>query len=222
MPWPIRFGPEPRISTFGRSDGRDLGLLVVAWSSGTASWRRTRPRTCRRSCRPGAAPSRCRSARTPSSPASSGRSAATCRSDRPARLARRSSGSSSTGARHDLGAQVDQRRDLVDEPRVDTPLAAAHLGHARAQPQRPLDRVEPAVVRRPQRLQRGSTSTPAGSGAVQNPAALVSIERIALLSASVKLRPERHRLADRLHRRGQLRVGAGNFSNANRGIFTTT
>ena len=35
----------------------------------------------------------------------------------------------------------------------------------------------------------------------------LSIERIALPSASVKLRPERHRLADRLHGRGQGVVG---------------
>ena len=30
MPWPIRFGPLPRMSTAGLVRGRDLGLLVVA------------------------------------------------------------------------------------------------------------------------------------------------------------------------------------------------
>src|ERR687889_205087 len=43
-------------------------------------------------------PSRCRRIRTPSSPASSGRSAASCRSESPARLARRSRASSRTDA----------------------------------------------------------------------------------------------------------------------------
>jgi hypothetical protein len=46
----------------------------------------------------GRTPRRWRSVRTPSSPASSGRRAATWRSEKPDRLARRSSSASSTGA----------------------------------------------------------------------------------------------------------------------------
>ena len=65
-----------------------------------------------------------------------------------------------------------------------------HLRDRRAEPQRPLDGVEPAVVRGAQRGQRSTPAVaPSGSGTVQKPAALVSIERIALFSASVKLRP---------------------------------
>ena len=63
---------------------------------------------------------------------------------------------------------------------------------------------------------------PAGSGVVQNPLCLVSIERIALLSASVKLRPRL--IASPTDFIVVVSSGSapGNFSNANRGIFTTT
>jgi hypothetical protein len=63
---------------------------------------------------------------------------------------------------------------------------------------------------------------PAGSGEVQKPAALVSIERIALLSASAKLRPRL--IASPTDFIVVVSSGSapGNFSNANLGIFTTT
>ena len=64
--------------------------------------------------------------------------------------------------------------------------------------------------------------TPSGSGTVQKPAALVSIERMAFCSASVKLRPSD--MASPTDFIVVVRVWSapGNFSNANRGIFTTT
>ena len=59
-------------------------------------------------------------------------------------------------------------------------------------------------------------------GAVQKPAAVVSIERIALFSASAKLRPRL--IASPTDFIVVVSSGSapGNFSNANRGIFTTT
>ena len=77
-------------------------------------------------------------------------------------------------------------------------------------------------MRDPQRRQRASIGSPAGSGTVQKPAAGVSIERIALPSASVKLRPSA--IASPTDFIVVVSSGSapGNFSNANRGIFTTT
>ena len=57
---------------------------------------------------------------------------------------------------------------------------------------------------------------------VQNPAALVSIERIALLSASAKLRPSDIASPTDFIVVVSSASAPGNFSNANRGIFTTT
>ena len=67
-------------------------------------------------------------------------------------------------------------------------------------------------------LRRGRSS----SGIVQKPAALVSIERSALPSASVKLRPIA--IASPTLFMCVVSTGSapGNFSNANRGTFTTT
>ena len=67
-----------------------------------------------------------------------------------------------------------------------------------------------------------SSVAPAGSGRVQKPVALVSIDRIAFPSASGKLRP--NDIASPTLFIVVVNVGSapGNFSNANRGIFTTT
>ena len=62
----------------------------------------------------------------------------------------------------------------------------------------------------------------AGSGTVQNPAALVSTERIALFSASAKLRPSAIASPTDFMVVVSSASAPGNFSNANRGIFTTT
>ena len=62
----------------------------------------------------------------------------------------------------------------------------------------------------------------AGSGRVQNPAAAVSIDRNALPSASLKLRPSAIASPTDFIVVVSTGSAAGNFSNANRGIFTTT
>ena len=63
---------------------------------------------------------------------------------------------------------------------------------------------------------------PGGSGPVQKPAAAVSIDRIAFCSAAQKLRPSA--IASPTDFMVVVSTGSafGNFSNANRGTFTTT
>ncbi len=63
---------------------------------------------------------------------------------------------------------------------------------------------------------------PAGSGVVQKPAALVSIERMALPSASTKLRPSAMASPTLFMVVVSAGSAPGNFSKANLGIFTTT
>ena len=201
MPCPIRFGPEPRMSTFGRSRRRDLGLLVVGRVVVRRAARRTRRRRCRRSCRPaGRRAGAAASARRPRRPAP-GRSAASCRSDRPCPLGpaqqrrrraparRRSRARSSTSAAiwsTNHGSMPGRRGDLLD-------------GRAR--------RAAPArrrrAGRRAGRAARSSSSSASrrpGPAPVQKPAALVSIERSALPQRLGEVAADRHRLADRLHR----------------------
>ena len=102
------------------------------------------------------------------------------------------------------------------------PLASCTCSTVAPEPQRPLDRVEPAVVRDPQGGQGLVQRSRPGRGTVQKPAAAVSIERIALFSASAKLRPRL--IASPTDFIVVVSSGSapGNFSNANRGIFTTT
>ena len=191
------------------------------WSSGTACGRRTRRRRCRRSCRPAGCRAGGAAVRTPSSPASSGRSAAICRSDSPCRLARRSSAAVSAGASRTSLADLAHQRDLVDEPGV---VAAGRrdLLDGGAGGQRPLGEVQPAVDRRPQRLEQlvgGPVVVPCRSRTRRPPSPWTAC---ALPSASVKLRP-RAMASPTLFIVVVSRGSApGNFSNANRGIFTTT
>ena len=191
-------------------------------SSGTACGRRTRRRRCRRSCRPAGCRARQRSVRTPSSPASSGRSAAICRSDRPYRLARRSSSGVRDGASRTASPTSCDQRDLVDEPGIE-PAGLGDLLDGRAGGQRLLGQVEPAVDRHAQRLEQlVGRPAPSAPAPVQKPATFVSVDRIALPSASAKLRPidmTSPTLFIVVVSRGS---APGNFSNANRGILTTT
>ena len=103
------------------------------------------------------------------------------------------------------------------------PVASATSLDARAGAQRLLDLVEPAVGRHRGRGQAARPTVSAvGPGAVQNPAAFVSIERSALPSASVKLRPID--IASPTLFMCVVSTGSapGNFSKANRGTLTTT
>ena len=192
-------------------------------SSGTAWWPRTRRRRCPPSCRPGARRAGGAASRTASSPARSGRSAAICRSDRPARLALRSRSASSTGASSTSSPQLDQRRRS----------GPGTTGRSRRSPRAPARRWRPAAAparRRRAGRRAGSAAppecssdvAPAGSGPGPE-AGQLGLHRA-------------HRLAQRL---GEVAAEAiasptdfivvvsagsapGNFSNANRGIFTTT
>jgi hypothetical protein len=102
-------------------------------------------------------------------------------------LALRSSGSAS-GPRLELGAQLDQRQQLVDEPRVDAGGLVDLLGVA-PEPQRPLDGQQPQVVRHPGAVQR--VLRRAGRvGCTQNCDGDCSSERIAFCRASTKDRPK--------------------------------
>jgi hypothetical protein len=79
------------------------------------------------------------------------------------------------------------------------------------------------VYRRPScGTRRAARASPAESGAVQNPAADVSIERIALFSASAKLRPRLIASPTDFIVVVSSASAPGNFSKANRGILTTT
>ena len=72
------------------------------------------------------------------------------------------------------------------------------------------------------RTSRSSSALRCSAGPVQNPATLVSVDRMALPSASGKLRPidmTSPTLFIVVVSRGS---APGNFSNANRGILTTT
>ena len=208
MPCPIRLGPEPRISTFGRASAARPPTRPRGRSrrrcSGTGCARRTRRRRCRRSCRPAARPSRWRSVRTPSSPASSGpqrgqlpvgearplgpaqqrarRAPARRRSRRAARRARRS-------GRRTTGRCRDRRATSATE---------------RARPQQPLDARRSA--RRSGWRASGSPRR-VGHGPEARGRRLHRAQRLAQRLGERP--PERHRLADALHRRGQLGVGAG-------------
>ena len=93
-----------------------------------------------------------------------------------------------------------------------------HLRHRRARPQRPFDGVDPAVGR--------ACATSAGLGAgparSRSPPAVVSIERIALPSASANERPIAIASPTVFIVVVSSGSAPGNFSNANRGILTTT
>ena len=209
MPCPIRFGPLPRMITFcavaaaarPRSPRRRTSSGTACVAANSAAQVSTVLNT-------GRMPSRCRSVRTPSSPASSGRSAAICRSDRPCRFALRSSASRQRRRVAHLGADLDDQRDLVDEPRVDA--------GRRRRPRRPSRR--PAAPARRSRAGRrsgwrraaSSSSTGSSSSGDGPEAGRLGLHRAQRLAERLgEVAADRHRLADALHVRGQHRVGAG-------------
>ncbi len=224
MPWPMRLGPEPRMMHRRPVARRDLGLLVVGASSGTASWRRTRPRRCRRSCRPAAARARAgrlahpvlgrcpRSAAdlrvaeaVPLGPRAAPRRVSSRRGlglggilVRAGRAGRGTTGRSLVAVEDLLGRAPPARMACHDD-------AAAGRRAASAIASEQLVRWRP--VDRPRRSRRPCFSS----------------ERSAFCSASVKLAADGHRLADATSCAWSASASAaGNFSNANRGTFTTT
>ena len=123
MPWPMRFGPPPRIMTLlpvGRL-GLALGRDVARRSSTCrACASRTRRRRCRRACRPGAR--RARGGACATSASSTGRRARASRaSEKPFRF---SSSSASASLRQAVLARPRPRSSTISsicaqEPRVD-------------------------------------------------------------------------------------------------------
>ena len=204
MPWPIRLGPLPRMITAGLLARRAPRSPRRRTSSGTASWRRTRRRRCRRSCRP--AGCRARAARRGRRRRVIPRILPICRSEKPCRLASRSSSGVSSAAAVDLGGDLVDQQQLVDEPGVDRGGLEDLLGRGAG-----ADRVhhvlEPAVVRDAGLLEQRLL--------VELHPLLVPVERrvLALQGAQRLLQrlgevaADRHRLADRLHVGGQRGVG---------------
>ena len=113
----------------------------------------------------------------------------------------------------DFGFHVDDAADLRQEPRID-PAGGVDVGIAHAEPHRLRD-FEDAVGRR--RAERGANGVLVVALAEARNGDLVEtgeagFERAQrLLQALRKGAADRHRLADRFHRRGEHRLGAGKF-----------
>ena len=193
--------------TAGFSRGCDLGLLVVGRVVVRRARRRTRRRRCRRSCRPAG----CRARAGPR-----GRRRRSCRGScrsgrrrsRAAWPAAAAPGVSSVGRGHLGGDLVDQQQ-LVDEPRVDRGRLEDLLGAWR----RPGSRPSPACSR-PSCGVRICSSSASLSSSTHSLAPVedrvLALQRAQrLLQRLGEVAADRHRLADRLHVRGQRRVGAG-------------
>ena len=206
MPWPIRLGPQPRMITLGSAAGRDLGLLVVGGVVVRRLARRTRRRRCRRSCRPAG----CR-ARAAAADDVFGR----CRgSRRSARRRSRAAWPAAARSAVELAARRRSRRRLLD--------AAGRAGRGttgrsrwpRRPPRRSRRPAAPAARRAAGRRAgvrtrraaarpcRPSSPCPVEDGALLLQRAQRLLQRLGEVAA------DRHRLADRLHVRGQRRVGA--------------
>ena len=204
MPWPIRFGPLPRMMTAGLLARRDLGLLVVAWSSGTGCARRTRPRRCRPSCRPGGC--RAPGAAAGRRPRSTPRSSADLQVGEAVALgAPQQVGVELGGAAH-LGGDLVDQRDLVEEPGVD----AGGLVQPRRRWRRARAPAAPSVIRPscgvPALLEQGRRRR--SSSAVPREGCVGLLDRAQrLLQRLGNVASDRHRLTDALHVRGQRRVG---------------
>ena len=210
MPCPIRFGPEPRMSTLGRSRAaRPRSPVARRWSSGTACWRRTRRRRCRRSCRPAGCPSRWRSAPHAVLAGELRAQRGDLPVGQPVPLGPAQQRRVEHGGVADLARRARRARDLVDEPRVDAaaPRRPASTRGARgAAPARRRRAGRRAGVR-----SASSSSSAAGSSAGAGPeAGGLGLHRPHRLAQRLgEVAAHRHGLADALHRGGQPRVGAG-------------
>ena len=114
----------------------------------------------------------------------------------------------SSAAAVTLGGDLVDQRQLVDEPRVD-PRWPSKISSGVA-PARiaSITTLEPAVVRRPDLLeQRGLVEVRPTPGASRTTASLLLQGAQRLLQRLGEVAADRHRLADRLHVRGQRGVG---------------
>ena len=218
MPWPMRFGPPPRMTTFLRSDGprlvgrragegRLVGRVHVGGGRGElgragvdALVDRAHVERAAQRARP---PPRVM-------PASVGE----------ARVGEAHAPSAAEGVRR--RRQADARapsssvstivRDLLEEPRVDL-AGLVDLLDARcrgAWPARPCSSRSGVGVPSAARMAFLSSPWPRPAISISSrPVRPVSSERSAFCSNSCEGAADRHGLADRLHRRGQRRLGAG-------------
>ena len=206
MPCPIRFGPDPRMTTFGRRTAGPRSRPRRS-SSGTASRRRTPRRTCRPSCR---------SARRRSSSGAGGR-----RPRRPPEVGELGVGEpeplgppqprrSTASSRPRQGLPLlDDHRHLVEEPRVD-PWPRDRSIEIAATQRSPTWKIRSgvAIARRRAAPRRRGRRTGFGRVAVEpEPALLERPQR--LLQALGERPPDRHHLADRLHLRAEHAGRAG-------------
>ena len=208
LPDPVRPGAEDQhLGPVRRARPRSPRRRT---SSGTAWPRRTRRRRCRRSCRPGAGRAGAAACGPrPRRPAPAAARRAAGRTARPAwpgaAAPRRAPAPPTISARSSTSAAIWSRNHGSIPPD-----ASAHLGDRGAEPQRPLHGVEPAVVRgaaAPSSVD--SRVAPAGSGDGPEAGRLGLHRAHRLVQRLGEVAAEAHRLADRLHRGGQLRVGAG-------------
>ena len=221
MPWPMRFGPPPRTMIFLRDSSARPRTPRRRSSRDRRSGRRElagagvdalvdRPHVLAR----GAAPAPRPPLRAEAWPAAIGESLRLQEAhldgrqalERPTRCTRLSASMiSSICARNHGSIAVSSCNDL---------------GRAHADP----EGIGDVEDRAPARPRRSPGRSPRGRCCARE-AVDAGLEARAALSETLSLNvpPDRHCLADRLHLRRQIRgSAAGNFSNAKRGIFTTT
>ena len=229
----MRLGPPPRITTFLRVGrlvlalGRAEAVVLVGRIHVRASATRTRRRRCRCACRPARTPSACGARRRP--PPRSCRPASASRaSEKPICFSRSQPDASSSAGRRGAprSSASTMLLDALEEPAVVTcrrpgsPRSTARGGRPGRSPAGGPASASPA--RRGPRPcwrrcwpSRDLDLVEAGQAGLQRAQRL--LHRLGEGAA------DRHRLADRLHRGGQQRLGVpGNFSKVKRGILVTT
>ena len=206
MPWPIRFGPAAEDDHRRPLARRDLGLLVVGRVVVRRARRRTRPRRCRRSCRP--AGSRARAGRR-------GPRRRSCRGS--CRSGRRRSRAAWPGAAApgvSSGAAVTSAATSLISSSWSTNHGSIPVA-VEAPPRRwrrPAARPSPCAAGRRAGARISSSSASLSSSThswlpVEDGVGLLSRRAQRLLQRLGEVAADRHRLADRLHVRGQRRVG---------------
>ena len=209
MPCPMRFGPPPRIMIFRCARSAPPRTRPRRSSRGTACAPRTRRRRCRRACRRAARRCCARSART------------SCSGDRPevgeppvgeAELLRGAepAPTRSDGAAAPIDASaLDDLLQVAQEPRIDLRALEDLLdARRRAGTPRRSPTAGPAAARRSARQQLLEPRLPFRQRGPLEPG-VADLERAQrLLEALLEGAPDRHRLADRLHLRGQQFVRA--------------
>ena len=213
MPWPMRFGPAPRITTRGPARRRRPRSPARRSSSGTGVRAGNSPahvstvlKTGRDAERVAVAAHR-RLGRDRERPRAGRRTARAA--SRGAARARRSSVES--GRPRNAGGLLDDLGDLVDEPRVDAGSRRPPRRRSWPASQRPLHQVQPALGRRPPSAAssscRGLRRRSSEPAAEVEPGLLDPPPRLA--ERLLERAADRHHLADGLHRGREARIGLG-------------